>query len=141
MAKKKLSEHLLGKVEPTSVKSAAVGAFLSFFVYAGVLFTFEPLFSAYVGSNSVFLYADDEDLGQARRSAESLQRQIEHDRAVKDFVRRQAANDDAYYARNPPRQGQTRIRPDGSVERRVGNRWECFINCKPKTPEHTPKTY
>lgn len=83
MAKKNLGEQLLGKVEVSSVKRAVLGAFLGFFVYAGAVFTFEPLFAATMGSESVFLLAaEDGDMSEAQRAAQDIQRQ--NDQAKRD---------------------------------------------------------
>ncbi len=144
MAKKSLGKELLAEVEPSALKHAAIGSFLSFVVFVGTVVTFEPLLASYMDAESTVLAqargerGEDADMQEARRAADELERQRAYDRSVQDFSRRQTDRDNSYYRNNQAREGDTRY-VNGAIYKYVQGRWVCVYNCKPTGPE--PKTF
>ena len=146
MAKKSLSQELLGEVRPSSLRAATVGAFLSFFVYAGAVFTFEPIAASYFGNDSVILYAqfagseEDADMQQAQDQAAAEQQIIDQQRAAQAYSDQQTEADRQRYQNETPREGDTRY-VNGTVEIYTGGTWTCRYPCKEDDSTKKPQGF
>lgn len=140
MAKNNFGRQLLGKTEPSKLIQVSIGAFLSFFVYTGAVFTFEPIAASLVGSRSVFLYAEDEDMGAAMDSARW--EQARRDQAAQSAAANAQAEAQRRALQERTAREQSQFNRDTSSWRRTGSDgstwakngsgvWVCIKDCKP----------